>query len=210
MIYLFLAASTWPLTISELPSPTVIVDSIVLGHQATYGRDLKRTSTFISKYLALPKKDRCKLITNWVQESAVERKETRKNLDISGKNDRDILIAEDKANLDLVKLDILLIAENRTPIFHTRFWLECVYQTSDQDEATFVIPERITRLPSMFTSFSGRIKEPAKPSFDPFYDEESAMVESWVKSGLDCRLLKPMTVDKMTKKLKGTRKSGIN
>jgi transcription antitermination factor NusG len=184
MNYLILVATTCSFNLSDLPSPAAIVDSIMQNSLGIYQKQIKRTSIFLAEYTKMSRKDRDQLIVSWVRDSKDARKKARGLLSNSASLSRDYLITSDLERLDLTKLDILRMADHKQPIFHTRFWLDCVYQTGSKNEKSFVVPERIRILPSMFSSFSGRIKEPAMPSFDPFYDEESAMVEDWVNSKL--------------------------
>ena len=184
-----------------MPSPVVAEKCVIDKDLREYNIALKNSRNFLRKYRELSLTAKHKLIEKWYKSTELYRNKLSSNNSQSRVLSWTYNGSLADLKFDLTKLDILFLIDGQVPVFHTRYWLDRLYNSSD-GATNFRIANNVSRLPGIFGPTMGPQLEPVVPSFDAFYSAESSQVNKWVNSKFRKSDLVPMTVKVMSEKLR--------
>ncbi len=183
----------------ELPSPAYVAERARLRRQKEYENALKLTSTLLERYKNCNSTVKEQLISKWYEQIWPDHVRYTKDYSngILGR-----IFEESLSGVDMTKLDLLLLTEGKSPVFHTEGWIRYLYSNKGKPGSPFTVQTKNIEVPYGFSMSRGGTLEPPFASFDQFFVDESKMVKNWIDGKFVALNLQPMTNKKMFAKMK--------
>lgn len=188
--------------LDRLPSPVTVEDACVANDAVAYMGLISATRTELRLIMNLPEPDRNELIRTWFERNRENRRKVRVSLQSRKfRLPHQYTITSDMDAIDLSKLDLVFLCQNKQPVFQARMWFNTLYN-SRQDQKDFAIGSNGRTMPLVYRARSGPQRLMGLPSYDPILGIESISIENYVTNGFKSKYLVPMTYEKYGAKLR--------
>ncbi len=185
--------------LESLPSPSFVCGIISTRRSLVeYQRNLSLVETILVKYKQLTEHEKEDCIRFWF--ASIRDRHAKYVSQLKGQM-FPIQISEEQAKVDLTKIDLLLLADERVPLFHTEKWMRNVFSLK-KDISQFKINWPIRGYPNQIvTEYTGLPPEPGAASFEKFYAKETSKLCTWIvlKKHIKAEYT-PMSDDRMYQK----------
>lgn len=189
-----------PINLDTFPSPAKLSDIALISHDLEkYRLELTNARDILKKYASMNTLDKRTLISKWYLKNQREEAVFRAKSYSGSLFGRIQPLTDRMTEVDLAKIDALLMVDNEQPIFHSPGWLRNVYHVSQK--TTFSISENISGYSAAFSQSTGTRIEPPTASFERFSMPEGDIARQWILSDFDSKCYFPMSTEKMRSKV---------
>ena len=171
-----------------------------LGDLEKYRAQLKNTEEFLFAFRSLDKPSKIQLLKGWLKDAQLAEARLKPEVSKFVELKRSYKWRDEMDQYDLSKIDLILLSDNKRPIFHTEFWLRNLYSSEFRSDFLGRISKGINRLPTVSGNNLTYLELPS-PSFDPFMSDEARVARAWIGSGLKDSTIYAMTPEIMAGKM---------
>lgn len=187
----------------SLPSPAFIEDAVLRrASLSEYNKLLEKSSMQLSLYKQLSFDQKKHAILSWYKTTKADRLRIADSLPRATYLDRKYQLSQAMGNIDLTKLDLLLLFDGKPPQFHTKRWL-CEIYNLNLSKNNIDISKNASQFPNIIVQNGSPFIEPGFSCFESFMRVESEIINRWVNNNFDSKYFREMTVQRMIKKTSG-------